>query len=55
MPTAVVDLAPLVRSGNHAVIQDALLHLPPRDAADAIVALPPADRLAAFSVLPRMK
>jgi len=52
MPTALVDLAPLVRSGNHAVIQDALLHLRPREAADAIVALPPEDRLAAFSVLP---
>jgi len=52
MPTDVLHLASLVQSGNHAAIQDALLHLRPREAAEAIVSLPPEDRLAAFKVLP---
>src|SRR5215467_806017 len=52
MPSAVFDLATLVHMGDHAAIQDALLHLTPREAADAIVALLPHDRLTAFAVLP---
>jgi len=52
MSTDVLHLVSLIRSGDHAAIQDALLHLRPREAAEAIVSLPPEDRLAAFSVLP---
>src|SRR5689334_2823811 len=52
MPTDVLHLVSLVKSGNRAAIQDALLHLTPREAAEAIVSLPPEDRFAAFTVLP---
>jgi len=56
MPTAAtLDLTSLVRSGNRVAIQDALLHLRPREAADAIVALLPDDRLPAFAVLPKRR
>jgi magnesium transporter len=52
MPTDVLHLVSLVQSGNRTAIQDALLHLTPREAAEAIVSLPPEDRLGAFTVLP---
>jgi len=52
MPTDVLHLVSLVQSGNRTAIQDALLHLTPREAAEAIVSLPPEDRLGAFMVLP---
>ncbi len=52
MATDALHLSSVIRSGNHAAIQDALLHLTPREAAEAIVALAPEDRLIAFSVLP---
>ena len=52
MPTAVSDLATLVHAGDYAAIQDVLLHLTPREAAEAILALPPAHRPPAFAVLP---
>ena len=52
MPTAVSDLATLVHAGDYAAIQDALLHLTPREAAEAILALPPKTRSPAFAVLP---
>jgi magnesium transporter len=52
MSTDVLHLVSLIHSGNHAAIQDALLHLKPREAAEAIVSLPPEDRLAAFTILP---
>ena len=52
MPVDALHLQTLIHGGNHAAIQDALLHLTPREAAEAIVSLPPEDRLAAFAVLP---
>ena len=53
MPVAAPDLQSLIRSGDHPALQDALLHLPPREAAEAIAALPPDDRPEAFGVLPQ--
>jgi len=52
MPTAHVDLASHIRSGNLPGLQDALLHLRPPEAADAIAALPLSDQVAAFAILP---
>jgi magnesium transporter len=52
MPVDALHLQALIHGGNHAAIQDALLHLTPREAAEAIVSLPPEDRLAAFAILP---
>ncbi len=52
MSTDALHLASLVRSGSHRAIQDALLHLTPREAAEAIGALPPDAQLTAFGVLP---
>ena len=52
MPTAVSDLATLAHAGDYAAIQEALLHLTPREAAEAILALPPKNRPKAFAVLP---
>jgi magnesium transporter len=52
MPIDALHLETLIHGSNHAAIQDALLHLTPREAAEAIVSLPSKDRLAAFAVLP---
>jgi magnesium transporter len=52
MPVDALHLQTLIHGSNHAAIQDALLHLTPREAAEAIVSLPPEARLAAFAVLP---
>jgi magnesium transporter len=52
MPIAPPDLSPIIRSGNLAALQDALLHLSPPDAAEAISSLQLADQVAAFTLLP---
>ena len=52
MHTTRPDLASLIRGGNLAALQDLLLHLLPRDAADAITSLPQADQVTAFEILP---
>jgi len=52
MPVDALHLQTLIHGSNHAAIQDALLHLTPREAAEAILSLPPEDRLAPFAVLP---
>ena len=52
MPIDALHLETLIHNRDHAAIQDALLHLTPREAAEAIVSLPPEDRLPAFTVLP---
>ncbi len=53
MPVASPDLSSVIRRGDLAALQDALLHLRPPEAAAAIAALSQADQIAVFELLPR--
>jgi magnesium transporter len=53
MPIAVPDLTPIIRGGNRAALQDALLHLRPPEVAEALSAVPREEQITAFEVLPR--
>jgi magnesium transporter len=53
MPDTLVDLAPLIRSGNFAALRDELLQLRPPELAAALAELRAEDQVIAFRILPR--
>ena len=53
MPDTLVDLVPLIRSGNFAKLRDELLQLRPPELAAALADLRADDQVIAFRILPR--
>jgi magnesium transporter len=53
MPDTLVDLVPLIRSGNFAALRDELLQLRPPELAAALADLGAEDQVIAFRILPR--